>query len=425
MTIILILFVQTLVQTVDAGNQVTRDSLTLEQAYAQAVLNAPVRSEIEIQQLTAKLKQQNYSTLYLPQIAVSGQAVYNSEVAEIPIAVPGQSSPSISNDQYKVSVGIEQLLFDGGSVGKRKQLEKATLDYANQTVAVSLYSIRKNVESSFFGAVIAQTHLRSLEIRLDDLTSKLDEVNALVDEGVLTSTSADRIQVEILSLRQQISAVNIEAQTAVKILGEWIGKELPDDVVLVLPDQPLDTNTAAPRPELIQFELARTVLDSQEDIQSLATKPRLSSFGEIAYGRAPGMNLFENSFKPFFSLGVRFRWLAWDWNRLSRERQIIQLKQQSLDVQQSLFTQQQSIALAQKAKDVQRLRAALDTDDAVISLRTRIRDDAEYRFDNGVANTTDYLREVNAEHLARLSRELHRIELSKALIEYQTIQGTK
>ncbi|NND71757.1 MAG: TolC family protein [Rhodothermales bacterium] len=425
MKILLLLLFQSVVLSPQQDDGAASDSLTLAQAQIEAQQTAPARSEFEIQRMVALLNQQNISTAYFPEFSVIGQAVYNSEVAEIPFSVPGQDTPSISNDQYKLGLSIEQLIFDGGSTGRRKNLEQASLDYANQTVAVSLYSIRQNVERSFFGALIAQARLRSLRVRTEDLLSKLEEINALVDEGVLTTTSVDQIRVEVLSLRQQVRSVEIEARTAIDILGQWMGRDLPPDIRLVTPDARVHSDSIARRPEFRQFELARAVLDRQDALQTVTRKPRVTSFGEVAYGRAPGLNLFENSFKPYFSLGVRLRWAAWDWNRSRNGSQIIQLKKSSLDVSESQFELQLNVALSQKRNDIQRLQSALEIDDDVITLRQRIRTEAESRFDNGIESAADYVREVNAEQLAILARELHRIELSKALVEYHTIQGKR
>ncbi len=420
----LLILVQALLPTLSVDSSHTStDSLTLQQAYLEAEESAPIRSELEIQSLTARLKQQNYSTTYYPELAFTSQAVYYSEVARIPFSIPGQTAPTVSNDQYKVGLGLEQILYDGGSVARRKALEDATREYQNQTVIVSLYEVRQYVEQSFFGVLLARAHLESIVVRLNDLQTKLEEIHALIDEGVLTTTSADQIEVEVLRLHQQQSSGIQEVATALEILGEWMGRELPDDIILLVPDVNISSETTENRPEFKQILLARDILYKQDALSSLAKKPRLITFGEIAYGRAPGLNLFENDFKPYFSAGIRLRWAAWDWNRSSRDRQIIQLKQRSLDTKKQQLERQLKIELAQKLKEIRQIQSALETDNDIIELRRRIRMDAESRFDNGVANATDYVREVNAEQIAALALEVHRLELSRALIQYQTIQG--
>ena len=50
-----------------------------------------------------------------------------------------------------------------------------------------------------------------------------------------------------------------------------------------------------------------------------------------------------------------------------------------------------------------------------------IADDSD--IDNGVITATDYLAERNAEHQARLTQALHRLQLIQAQVQYLTILG--
>jgi len=43
--------------------------------------------------------------------------------------------------------------------------------------------------------------------------------------------------------------------------------------------------------------------------------------------------------------------------------------------------------------------------------------------DNGIITSTDYLTELNAESKAKLDLEVHKIQLIKAMLEYQAAIG--
>jgi hypothetical protein len=93
-------------------------------------------------------------------------------------------------------------------------------------------------------------------------------------------------------------------------------------------------------------------------------------------------------------------------------------------LQKETFLYNTSLTLGQQNADLERLAQLLATDDDIIALRENIKTTAVAQLENGVINTNDYLREVNAEDQARQSKILHEIQLLMAQYTRQTTLGT-
>ena len=65
----------------------------------------------------------------------------------------------------------------------------------------------------------------------------------------------------------------------------------------------------------------------------------------------------------------------------------------------------------------------IKSDDEIITLRTRIKNTALAQLEYGVINSSDYLREVNAEDQAKQSRLLHETQLLMAQYDQQITTG--
>lgn len=422
----IIVFIGLILGAGDARSQQQSDSfLDLQTAYELASENAPRNADANLQKAIAELRQRILWTDYLPSVSLGGQAVYYSEVARLPFDLPGQTAPAVANDQYRVGLNIEQILYDGGATGRKISLEKANEGYAVQEAAVSLYSIRNLVEDAYFGVLLAEAAAASIKVRLSDMQSRLDELNALVEEGVLVASEADQLQAEILRLEQEREMSESQVLAARDMLTIVTGWEAAQTVQLLVPGDDRTSRLNGERPEIRQFQLAQHVLDQQIKLAGSTRRPHVFSFAEFAYGRSPGLNLFENNFEPFFSVGVRMKWSAWDWKRTSRQQQIFQFNKQLVASRQAEFLQSIDIAVAKKQRDIERLTKAIDSDTQVIELRERILADTASRLQTGLVSAADLIRETNSLESARLAQDIHRLELAYARAQLTTIRGAE
>ena len=404
---------------------VPADTLSLDEAYRLAVESYPLRQQIALQETLSDLRMSNADVRRLPALSFRSQAVYHSHVAELSATgLPG-SLPQPPNDQYRIALNIDQLIYDGGVTAQLKALEAVQLDLEQGKVEVELYKLRSQVDAAFFGALIFESQLEVLQLLRSDVEAKLDLMRSLVNNGVSLQSNADILAAELLSVEQQ----QIEAETnrvwALGVLSELTGRNLHSEVVLLLPD---DIQAANPppgrnRPEYRVFDLGRTALQGQKELIVRRNRPALSFFAETAVGRPPGLDFFETDFKPFYSTGVRMQWNPWKWKTDRRDRQILDLQIELLKTEEQSFSRQLAIALRKDASEITRLQQLIVRDDDVVRLREQITRQAASQLENGVITSTDYLTERNAESRAQLALQIHRIQLAQARARYLTTIG--
>ena len=100
-----------------------------------------------------------------------------------------------------------------------------------------------------------------------------------------------------------------------------------------------------------------------------------------------------------------------------------EINQQAIDVQRETFLFNTNLQLRTQNHEILKLEELLDTDDEIVALRSTIKQTALNQLENGVINTNDYLREVNAEDNARQIKLLHKIQLRMAQYSVLTTLG--
>lgn len=397
------------------------DTLTLESAYKAAAEHYPGGREISIARQVRDERLGGLASEFLPSVSLGGQAVYYSDVASIPISIPGMDLPSVSNDQYRLGVTVNQLVYDGGILEARRGIERSASDLVAQKVAVETWGLRERVEAAWFGILLADAESASLAVLAQDLGSRLAQARSRAGRGVSTGSDAEILEVELIRVGQQANAAESRRRAGLDVLEELTGWALHDDVELQIPAA--DRLAAGPRPEMDLFELSRIDLQRKSDLVSRATRPRVTSFVEAAVGRPQGLNMFENETGPFVSLGIRVGWSLWDWNRSGREREALRLQSEVVTAREDAFLQGIRAAAAGVRRDIERLESHLAGDEEIVRLRERISEESRSKLDNGVITATDYLAERNAEQRARLADEVHRIQLAQARARLVTILG--
>src|SRR5690606_25555615 len=164
------------------------------------------------------------------------------------------------------------------------------------------------------------------------------------------------------------------------------------------------------RPENRVFELQRDRLKRQVAVAARQQHPTVFGFGSAAYGRPPGMNIFENDLSPYFSAGLRLRWPVWDRGSVRRERRTAELRQALVDAEQDAFLQSVEVEAAEIRADIERLHRAIDQDAQILQVRERLAQRAADQLENGTISVTDYLIHQEAVHRARLNEKRQRLD---------------
>ncbi|ACF13781.1 outer membrane efflux protein [Chloroherpeton thalassium ATCC 35110] len=400
------------------------DTLQLETCYKFAEQKYPLSKKIRQKERIEELKQGILTSYFLPQVSLNSKATYQSQLLELPFTIPGAESMEFYKDNYEVSLNVEQLVFDGGSVAAQKDIAELEKELAVQNVAVDLHALHEKVNDAYFAILLADTRKSSLELLKKELQAKLAIVESQVRNGLATESNADILKAELLKTNQNLIETDDDRKAAGKVLEEYIDLPITKNTRFGLPKPAYKPNKKNEnnRPEYKAFALSRDLLEGYDDLYSAEYYPKLSGFFEYAYGR-PSLNVFETDFKSYFIAGVQAKWTLWNWRRTDRNREVLQIQKKQSEADEETFSKNLSIAVYKSQSEIEKLEALLKTDREIIDLRERISDQASSKLDNGLITATDYLTDLNAKIQAQLTMNIHQIQLVKAKVQYLNIIG--
>ncbi|MBN1599117.1 MAG: TolC family protein [Bacteroidales bacterium] len=398
-----------------------QDTLSLFKCYQMAEAAHPLglqKAELEeINNLNKKI----ITSSYLPQINLNGQATYQSDVVSIDLDIPTFEFPTPPLDQYKISLDVNQMIYDGGLTKRRKDLENNIYQTDLQKVEVDLYQIKDQVNEVFFFILILQENLKLLHLTHEILTNQLESVRSGVINGVLLKSDQYILEAELLKLDQNTEGVELSIESANDILEILSGSDL-ENKILTPPQVEITFSTAPNRPEHMLFQMQRETLLSSAKLKSTEKMPRLIAFGQFGYGK-PGLNILNNEFDTYYMAGLTLSWNLWDWQKIKNERQVYKVQTNVISSQQLAFDRNLEIALTKERSSIEKLEKDIEKDLEIIELQKKILKSVSAQLDNGVITSTEYIAQLNAVKQTYINLNTHQLQLIQAKIQYQTILG--
>lgn len=397
----------------------SQNILTLEECQQRAEANYPLVEQRELLEKTRDFSIENAIKGYLPRISIGGQATYQSDVTRIPFDMPGVEP--LSKDQYRIFGEISQPLYHGGMVRQQKKTEEINAATEAQKLEVELYQLRNRINELFLGILLLQDQQAQSELVKQDLAGAIKKVEASIQHGTALKSAAQVLRAEWLRVDQRIIELASAHASFREILGVFIDQPLSETTVLKKPEWTIGRHDIA-RPELQLFNYQRQSIDAVRGLLSAGKKPRIELFVQGGYGR-PALNMLENSFELYYLGGIRFNWLLSGYYTYRREKEILDLRQRSLDAQQATFLLNTDLTLRQHRAEIEKFRRLIAVDDEIISLRVSVQETAATQLEEGVISATDYISEVNAADQARQNRSLHETQLLMAQARHKFTTG--
>jgi outer membrane protein TolC len=399
------------------------EKLSLQKAYELAQQNYPLIKQRDLIKQTTGYTIENLSKGFLPQISVSGQATYQSDVTSVKVPIPGVNIESPNKDQYKILADVNQLLYDGGVIKQQKTIQQLSEDAEQQKVEVELYKLKERINQLFLGVLYLDEQLKQVGLIKADLNNGIKRVEAQVNNGVAFKSNLNVLKAELLKADQRAIELKASRKGYIDVLSTFVNQSLSENINLEKPAvQGSVLSNEIQRPELKLYSTQEKLLGGQFKLIDSRNKPKANLFWQGGYGR-PGLNFLENKFDFFYTTGVKLNWSFGGLYTEKREKKIIELNQQTVGIQKDVFLFNTNTQLKQQQSEVDKLQKLVDTDREIIDLRISVKDAAKAQLENGVITANDYLREVNAEDQARQGLITHQIQLLQAQINYQTISG--
>lgn len=416
-------------------------TLTLEQCQQMARENYPLVEQRGLIEKSSEFTVANAKHNWLPQVSISAQATYQSDVVTIPqdivdmvgqlegspilgavgIDMPNLNYDGIPKDQYKAAVEVQQIIYGGGAVKAQVEAAKAQGEADKQNWETEMYALRERVNQLYFGTLLLQEKGKEVNLMMDELERNKRLVQACVDLGVAGQSDVDKLQVEILSARQQRSEIDASLKAYRIMLGIMTGQEIAEGTEFVKPAMTLlPAELQINRPELRYIDAQQRLLDAQKRGVDAAIKPQIGAFFQGAYSNM-GLDMFStmmnNGWEPYFIAGIQLKWnLSGFYNRKSSLSKIETARSQ-LALQRETFLYNMNLKSRQEQIGIERMQEVMKEDDEIIRLRTSIRERAAAGVQNGSVTVNNLLREIHAENLARQNKVTHEIELLKDIYD--------
>lgn len=404
---------------ISSGLMLKAQSITLDSCYVWARENYPLIKQYELIAKSKEYTLQNISKGYLPQININGQATYQSDVTQLPKGIPGVSV--LSKDQYKIYAEVNQVIYDGGVLKEQKKLQESNSMVAGQQLEVELYKIQDRINQLYFGILLIDEQLKQIALTQNDIQLGLRKINAQIANGTALRSNADVLKAQLLKAGQQMTELNFKRKALTEMLALFVNKPLDEKTIFIKPEN-ITSSGEIKRPELIMFDYQNKIFDAQNSFLSAKNRPKLSFFVQGGYGR-PAFNILSNNFDPFYIAGLRLTFPLSGFYTIKNERELINIDRESTEVQKNTFLFNTRLAIKQQTADISKFYDLLKTDDEIITLRTNVKKSALAQLENGVINSSDYLREVNEEDGARQNKILHEIQLLVAQYNERNTTG--
>ena len=396
---------------------------TLEKCQNMARANYPLVKQLDLIEKSTELTLSNIDKQYLPQISISAKATYQSDAIDITLPIPGNPmSLHQSKDQYQAVAEVNQTLWDGGVTSVRKKIAKSNSEIDQQKIEVELYTLRERVNQLYFGLLLLQVQSNQLELLKNELSQNLKKLESAKLNGVVTSSDLDILKVEILTADQKKQALAASQKIYLTMLSALIGEPLDSESVLEKPSNLVVKPRQFERPEMHLFNAQLDALSTQQKMEQTMLLPKLGLFLQGGYGR-PGLNMFSDTFSPFYIGGMRLSLNLGSLYTRNATQASIENSKKMVQTSKETFLFNNNLKCSQYQVEIEKLKTLIQTDDAIVQLRTNIKNASSSKLQNGVSTVTDLLRDINAENTAKLQKSTHELQLLLQ-IEYLNDQST-
>ena len=401
-------------------SSVAQQSISLEECYQLVTENYPLAKQSQLFEAQNKLDADVISTSKLPQLSLDAQATYQSEVIEIPI--PNANIEPLNKDQYRATLSVNQLIYNGGLTNASLNLKSAQLKTKQKRVEVNLYQLKQRINQLYFSVLLVQESELLLNAKKEQLEAKLKEVKSGIKYGVVLPTSDKILEVELLKISQQSQELKSNKTSLIETLSSLISQPLTIETKFQNALIETELNSDLSRPELEFFQFKKDEIESSESLIAKQNSPKVMGFLTGGYGN-PGLNMLDNSFQAFYTAGIKLNWNVFDWNSNKKKRESLAINKDIIDNETEIFKLNTNIESDQQQKEIDNIESYINSDLEIINLRKEVLKSADSQLKNGVITSSAYITELTNLYEDENTLVKHKIQLQLAKANYNIIKG--
>ncbi len=408
-----------------------QDTLSVERLQEAALRSDPRADQRALLRAATDLRLAVIAADRLPRLEINGQGTHQSDVTRPTFGIPGVTVLDFPKERWQTTLDVEQRLYDGGDVVRRRELEEARHAESEAALDVSLYELRAEVNSAFYSAFLFEKRAAEYQALVTDLDARLAAVRARVEAGTALGRDAAEIEAERVRASLQRDEARASRRASLAVLSDLVGASVDTASVLVLPaDEPERTHPAdiaavsalRRRPEFDQLRRSRERLDREISYATTENRPTVFAFDQAGMG-LPGLDQFRQSSDAFYQVGLKVTWRPWTWRSAGRKAAAYRLQQDIVATEERALGRSLSRAVVTDLEEIGRLTSALADDERIVALRTEVERQARAQYDEGAITTPEYVETRTDVLEARLTLERHRVELAQARSRYLTTLG--
>ena len=402
---------------------------TLEDFQRAAEQNYPLIKQYGLIERTTTLTVANIGKGWLPQVSVSAQATYQSDVVSWPEQMQtvyqqmGLDMKGLKKDQYRVGIDVQQMLFDGGTIKSQKAIAREQGQAREAETEVSLYQVRQRVNEMFFGLLLLDDQIQLNADQQELLSANEKKLASMLKRGTAAESDYLSVKAERLNAVQQMTSLQSQKQALSRMLSVFSGLEVK---ALVKPEVSVaeSQQQEVHRPELKVIEAQLRLTDAQEKALNAALMPKLGIFAQGYYGY-PGYNMFEDMMSHKWSwngmIGARLTWNIGALYTRKNDKAKLDVQRSAYNVQRDVFLFNNQLEQIQQNEDIERYKKLMSDDEEIIRLRSSVRKAAESKLAHGIIDVNDLIREINQENSARVQQSMHEVQMLKEIYDLKYI----
>lgn len=412
-----LLYLLTLLMALPLGAQ---QAITLQDCYKLASTNYPLAKQ------SALLKHQNdldlevISNGKLPQFELSAQATYQSDVTSVPL--PNTNIEPLNKDQYRATFSVNQLIYNGGLINASTKSKSAQLKTQQKQVEVSLYQIKKQINQLYFSILLIQEKKQLLTNKQTQIKTQLLEVKSGIKNGVILPSSDHVLEAELLKTAQQFQEIENNKIVLIGNLSTLIATPLSLETTFETPITNTVLGKAINRPELELFQLKKEEITLNETLIGKQNAPKFLGFATGGYGN-PGLNMLDNSFQTFYTVGLKLNWQVFDWNSNKKQRESLAIAKDLVETEAETFKLNTTMERTAQEKEIATISELIQLDNDIIALRKKVLEATQSQLRNGVITTSAYVTELTHLNDAENGLATHLIQLELTKANYNITTG--
>ena len=394
---------------------------TLEECQQAAEKNYPLIKQYGLIAKTTQLTVKNIQKGRLPQVTASAQATYQSAVTAWPESMQsiyqqmGLNMKGLRKDQYKISVDLQQTIYDGGAISSQRNIAQKEGKVQEAQTETNLYQVRRRVNEMYFSLLLLNEQIQLNEDVKALLQSSEKKLSAMVKGGTAATSDLDNVRAERLSVEQQNENLKQQKQMLQRMLSVFCGLEVNNT------QKPAPVQIASSvnnRPEMRLYNSQLELTEAKEKALDTQLRPKLGLFAQGFYGY-PGLNMFEDMMNRKWSLngivGIKLSWNVSAFYTHKNDKARLSAQREMIENAREVFLFNNKLEEIQQNENINRYQTMMKSDDEIIVLRTNVRKAAESKLTHGIIDVISLLREINNENAAKTQQSIHEIDMLKEM----------